>query len=309
MTLFVEKYRPQSIEETILPETLEKTFKAIVKDGNIPNMILAGKQGTGKTTVAKALCAELDCDYIFINGSDERNIDTLRNKIRNFASTVSFGSGIKVVIIDEADYLNPQSTQPAMRAFIEEFSDNCRFIMTCNNVGKIIKALQSRCTVFDYAIPRKELPTLALRFFERCKGILDNEGIEYEEKVLAALIQKTAPDWRQTLGILQSYSQVGKIDSGILSALPDGSFDELIAALKDKNFKEMRKWVATHMDIEPTVVFRKIYDISSTKMKPESIPNAILILGEWQYKSGHVMDQEINTAACLTELMANTEWR
>lgn len=306
--LWVERYRPTKIEDVILPKNLEETFKSIVEGGTIPNMILNGPAGTGKTTVAKAICAELDSDYIFINGSDERNIDTLRNKIRQFASTVSFGDGVKVVIIDEADYLNPQSTQPAMRGFIEEFSDNCRFIMTCNNKSKIIKPLHSRCTVLDYTIPRKELPNMAARFFERCKKILDAEGIEYSDKVLVSLIQDMAPDWRQVLQSLQSYSLSGKIDSGILAQLDESTFNELVTALKAKNFRDMRKWVATHMDLEPTVIFRKLYDCMSEKVSPKSIPNLVLILGEWQYKSAHVMDQEINTVACMTEIMAEVEW-
>jgi DNA polymerase III delta prime subunit len=309
MSLWTEKYRPTVVRDAVLPKSLKTAFQSIVDSGDIPNMLLSGSQGTGKTTIARALCNELGADYIFINGSDERNIETLRNKIRQFASTVSLQGGIKVVIIDEADYLNAQSTQPAMRAFIEEFHNNCRFILTCNNKGRIIDPLRSRLVTYDFVIAKSELPALAASLFKRAQYILDQEGIPYNKDAVAALVSKTAPDWRQCLNILQSYSRTGEIDAGVLTVTHDAEFKELIKALKERNFKNMRKWIGTHSDIEPVVLFRKLYDISAQELEPSSIPNLVLILAEYQDKATRVMDQEINAVACMTEIMSGVEWK
>lgn len=309
MALWVEKYRPSKIDDVVLPKKTKAAFRAIVDTGDIPNMLLSGTQGTGKTTVARALCDELGADYIFINGSDERNIDTLRNKIRQFASTVSLSGGPKVVIIDEADYLNAQSTQPAMRAFIEEFHTNCRFILTCNNKSRIIEPLRSRLVTYDFVISKSDLPGLASTLFKRAIMILETEGVKYNKEAVATLISKTAPDWRQCLNILQAYSRTGEIDAGVLTVTHDAEFNELLKALKEKNFKNMRKWIAVHSDIEPSVLFRKLYDISSGEMEASSIPNLVLILAEYQDKATRVMDQEINAVACMTEIMSGVSWK
>ena len=310
--LWVEKYRPKKISECILTEDLKETFTQFLKQKEIPNLLLSGTAGTGKTTVARALCEELGADYIIINGSDEgRQIDTLRNKIKNFASTVSLTekSNHKVVIIDEADYMNADSVQPALRNFIETFYNNCRFIFTCNYVNKIIPALHSRCTVIDFKIVNGQKVKTATAFMKRLEGILKDEKIEYEKKVLSELIQKYYPDFRRTINELQRYSVRGKIDSGILFSLSEANTKELIVSLKDKRFNDMRKWVVQNLDKEASFLFRTIYDVLYTSLDSKSIPQAILILAGYQYKSAFVADQEINMVACLTEIMASCKFK
>lgn len=306
--LWVEKYRPKTIDQCVLPKGLAKTFAEIAASGELPNMMFSGSAGVGKTTVAKALCNMLDVDYIVINGSEEGNIDTLRGKIKQFASTVSLSGGTKVVILDEADYLNPQSTQPALRGFIEEFSNNCRFILTCNFKNRIIEPLHSRCSVYDFAIPNAEKPAIAGGIFKRVTSILDTEGVKYDQKVVAELVQKYFPDFRRILNECQRYSVSGSIDSGILSNLGDENVKGLISHLKNKDFKSMRKWVADNMDTEPHAIFRKIYDNMSEYLKPNSIPQVVLILADYQYKNAFVADHELNVVACMTEIMASSEW-
>jgi DNA polymerase III delta prime subunit len=306
--LWVEKYRPSKIEDAILPDELKKTFSQFISNGDIPNLILSGGPGVGKTTIARAMLEEIGADYIVINGSLNGNIDTLRNDIKNFASAMSFKGGRKYVILDEADYLNPQSTQPALRNFMEEFSSNCGFILTCNFVNRIISPLHSRCSVINFKIDTKEKPRLASQMMKRIQHILSEENVESEPKVVANVITKYFPDWRRTINELQRYSATGKIDSGILSIEKDATTKALVEYLKTKNFKEMRKWVVENLDTEPTALFRSIYDKSSEFMQPQSIPQLVLILSNYQYKSAFVADQEINLVACLTEVMADCEF-
>ena len=306
--LWVEKYRPKTIDDVILPVDLKGFFKEVVKSGELPNMLFTGTAGLGKTTVAKALCNELNLDWILINGSEEGNIDTLRGKIKQFASSVSLSGGYKVVILDEADYLNPQSTQPALRGFIEEFSNNCRFILTCNFKNRIIEPLHSRCGIYEFNTTKKDMAVLCGEFMTRAKGILDGEDITYEEPVLADIIMKHAPDWRRILNELQKHSVLGSVartasgDSGLQL------FPELIQSLKSKDFKKMRAWVANNMDIESAAIFRGLYDNMNDNVKPQSIPQLVLILAEYQYKNAFVADHELNTVACMTEIMANVEF-
>ena len=307
--LWVEKYRPKTIEDCILPKPLKATFQQIVDSGELPNLMLTGTAGLGKTTVARALCEQLGIDYIIINGSEDGNIDTLRTKIRQFASTVSLQGGYKCVILDEADYLNPQSTQPALRGFIEEFSNNCRFILTCNFKNRVIEPLHSRCGVIDFKFDKKLLATLCGQFMNRLKDILKTESIEFDEGVLAELIMKHAPDWRRVLNEAQRYSLNGSIDAGILVTLDDKSIKDLMTALKAKNFKGMREWVVNNIDTEPHAIFRKIYDNLNEFLQPQSIPQVILILADYQYKNAFVADHELNVVACMTEVMANSEWK
>jgi len=307
--LWVEKYRPQKIAETILPSHIKATFEQIVNGGELHNMLLTGTAGVGKTTVAKALCNELDLDYLIINGSEEGNIDTLRNKIKQFASTVSLSGGYKVVILDEADYLNPQSTQPALRGFIEEFSANCRFILTCNFKNRIIQPLHSRCTVIEFNIAKKDMPVLCNQFHNRIKTILGAEKVDHDPKIVAELIMKHQPDWRRVINELQRYGSGGIIDSGILVNLADDSIDDLIKFLKLKDFRKMRQWVADNMDSEPAAIFRKLYDTMYEYVDSKSIPQLVLILADYQYKNSFVADHELNLVACLTEIMANTEFK
>ena len=306
--LWVEKYRPKTVSDTILPDDLKKTFQQFVDNKNIPNLLLAGGPGVGKTTIAKAMLDELECDYIVINGSLSGNIDTLRNDIMQFASSVSLVGGRKYVILDEADYLNPNSTQPALRNFMEEFSKNCGFILTCNFKNRIIEPLQSRCSVIDFKIDKKTGQLLASKFMKRVEGILEQENVQSDQKVVAELIIKFFPDWRRVLNELQRYGATGKIDSGILSNLSDENFKNLIGYLKTKNFTEMRKWVATNLDNEPVILFRHIYDQSNIIMQKSSVPQLVLIIADYQYKSAFVADQEVNMVACLTQLMAECEW-
>ena len=307
--LWVEKYRPQKIDDCILSPELYDTFSKIIEQGEVQNMMLTGTAGTGKTTVAKALCKELQLDYLLINGSEESGIDTLRNKIKQFASSVSLTGGYKVVILDEADYLNPQSTQPALRGFIEEFSANCRFILTCNFKNRIIEPLHSRCTEVNFTIPKKDKERLASVFMARLMMILTEENIPFEQPVLAELIIKYFPDFRRTINELQRYSTTGQIDSGILVNVGDVSINELVNALKIKDFRKMRSWVANNIDVEPSVIFRKLYDNMNDFVEASSIPQLVLILADYQYKNSFVADHELNTVACLTEVMAGVKWK
>src|SRR6056300_331542 len=307
--LWVEKYRPNKIEDCILPEALKETFQKIVDGGKLPNMLFTGTAGLGKTTVARALCTSLDLDYIVVNGSEEGNIDTLRGKIKRFASSVSLGGDVKVVILDEADYLNPQSTQPALRGFIEEFSSNCRFILTCNFKNRIIEPLHSRCSVIEFAMPKKERDALAGMFMQRVQQILAVESINSDPAVLAELIIKYFPDFRRTLNELQRYSNFGKIDSGILVNTSDVAIADLMEHLKLKNFKLMRQWVADNIDVEPASMFRKVYDNMNEYVEPGSIPQLVLILADYQYKNSFVADHELNMVACLTEVMAGVKFK
>ena len=306
--LWVEKYRPKVVADTILPESLKLTFQKIVDGGELPNMLFTGTAGLGKTTIARALCNELGCDFILINGSEEGNIDTLRTKIKQFASSVSLQGGYKVVILDEADYLNPQSTQPALRGFIEEFSNNCRFILTCNFKNRIIEPLHSRCGVYEFNTSKKSMIELCESFMARCKTILDNEKIEYDDKPLAELIMKFAPDWRRVLNELQRYSINGRIDSGVVANLQDKNFDDLFSHLKNKNFKGMRSWVVNNIDTDASAIFRAIYDRMMDKVAPQSIPQLVLLLADYQYKNAFVADHELNVVACLTEVMSDVQF-
>ena len=306
--LWVEKYRPKKIVDCILPESIKNTFIEFIGQKEIPNLLLAGGSGVGKTTVARALCEELHCDYIIINGSEESGIDILRNKIKTFASTVSLQGGRKVVILDEADYLNPQSTQPALRGFIEEFHRNCRFIFTCNYKNRIIEPLHSRCAVVEFKINGNKA-ILASQFMGRVEHILKTEGIGFEEPVVAELIMKHFPDWLRVLNELQRYSVSGTIDSGVLVNIAEVNMKELMIHLKNKEFSKVRKWVVDNIDNDPVKVFRKVYEKLYEFMKPESIPNAVIILGEYQYKSAFVADQEINLLACLTEIMSQCQFK
>ena len=310
--LWVEKYRPNKIKDCILTEELKDTFSKFVDQGEIPNLLLSGTAGTGKTTVARALCEEIGADYIIINGSDEgRQIDTLRNKIKNFASTVSLTeeSNHKVVIVDEADYMNADSVQPALINFIETFYNNCRFIFTCNYKNKILPALHSRCTVVDFRITNGQKVKTATALLKRLGKILKDEEIEFDKKVLAELIQKYYPDFRRTINELQRYSVRGKIDSGILFNLSEANHKELITVLKEKRFNDMRKWVVQNLDKEPSSLFTGIYNVLYQYLNPQSIPQAVLIIAGYQYKAAFVADQEINTVACLTEIMANCKFK
>ena len=310
--LWVEKYRPRKIKDCILTESLKETFSEFLKQGEIPNLLLSGSAGTGKTTVARALCEEMGADYIIINGSDEgRQIDTLRHKIKNFASTVSLTeqSNHKVVIVDEADYMNAESVQPALRNFIETFYKNCRFIFTCNYKMKIIPALHSRCTVIDFAIKNGQKVKTAKAFMTRLSGILKDEQIKFDPKVLAELIQKHYPDFRRTINELQRYSVRGEIDTGVLFNLSESNTKELMSSLKDKKFNDMRKWVINNLDKEPSSLFSTIYNNLYEALEPKSVPQAVLIIAGYQYKAAFVADQEINMVACLTEIMANCNFK
>ena len=307
--LWVEKYRPQTIEECILPQSLKKTFQQIVDTGDMHNMLLTGSAGLGKTTVARALCSELNLDYLIVNASEEGNIDTLRSKIKQFASSVSLSGGVKVVILDEADYLNAQSTQPALRGFIEEFSANCRFILTCNFKNRIIEPLHSRCSVIEFNTTKKQLSELCALFMKRMQTILETEAVDYNNKILAELIMRYAPDWRRVINECQRYSSSGQITSDILIGLSDQNIAALVKNLKDKDFKNMRAWVTNNADIDSSVIFRRIYDTLYDFASPHSIPAIILILADYKYKAAFVADKELNTVACLTEIMASSEWK
>jgi|TARA_B110000240_G_scaffold33298_1_gene36053 DNA polymerase III delta prime subunit len=305
--LFVEKYRPQTIADCVLPKDLKNTFKSIVLKGELPNMMFTGSAGTGKTTVARALCNELGLDYILVNGSEDGNIDTLRGKIKQFASTVSLQGGQKVVILDEADYLNPQSTQPALRGFIEEFSSNCRFILTCNFKNRIIEPLHSRCSIYEFNLGNKAL--IAEQFMARLQFILDSENITYDNAVIAELIMKYIPDWRRVINECQRYGMSGHIDTGVLVTLSESSVKGLMGDLKSKNFKDMRKWVTNNIDVESAKLFRMVYDNMLTYVEPSSIPQLVLILADYSYKDSFVADHELNVVACMTEIMSQIKFK
>ena len=308
-TLWVEKYRPTKIKDCILPDEIKTMFQSIVDSGEIPNLLLTGSPGIGKTTVAKALCNQLDCDWLMINGSDEgRMIDTLRTTVVNYASTVSLSGGKKVIIIDEADYMNKDSVQPALRGVIEEFSKNCRFIFTCNFKNRIIPALHSRCSVVDFKISKDAKPALGMEMLENVKRILNEESVKYEESVLVQLVLKYFPDFRRVINELQKYSLNGIIDEDILKQSSDENFNELFVALKEKNFSGMRKWVAENIDNDHVRLYRQIYDTLNDRFEKKSIPQAVLTIADYSYKSAFVADQEVNMVACLTEMMMNCEF-
>ena len=309
--IWVEKYRPKTIDECILPKSIKKTFQDFVERGEIPNMLLSGPPGIGKTTVAKALCNQLGADYYVINGSDEgRFLDTVRNNAKNFASTVSLTSESKhkVIIIDEADNTTPD-VQLLLRASIEEFSGNCRFIFTCNYKNKIIDPLHSRCAVIDFSVNGKQKQGIAAQFFKRINDILEQERVEADKKVLAELINKHFPDWRRVLNECQRYSVGGKIDSGILAHFSDVKINDLTKNLKAKNFSEVRKWCVNNLDNDPAVLLRRLYDSLYESLVPASIPAAVLVIAKYQYQIAFVADQEINMLACLTEIMVECEFK
>ena len=306
--LWVEKYRPTRIEDCILPEEVKKQFQQFIAKGEVPNLLLSGSAGTGKTTIARALCNELGCDYIVINGSDEgRQIDTLRTKIKQFASAVSFEGKTKVVILDEADYMNRDSVQPALRAFIETFSENCRFIFTCNYSNRLIEPLHSRTTVIDFKLAPSDKPVLASKFLKRMEYILNNEGVDYNQRVLAELLNKYFPDYRRVINELQRYSVGGSIDEGILSNFQEINAKALVERLRENDWKKMRQWIANNVDTDPQAIFSQIYDILIPEVK--GIPHLVLLIADYQYKAAFVADQEINLTACLTEIMANVEFK
>ena len=306
--LWVEKYRPHKIADCILPDEYKSTFQSYVDRKEIPHLLLCGGPGTGKTTVARALCDEIGCDYLMINGSDESGIDTFRIKIKNYASAVSMTGGKKVIIIDEADYLNPNSTQPAMRAAMEEFAHNCTFIMTCNYKNRIIEPLHSRCAVIEFKLRKDDKPKMAVSFMKRAAEILATEKIPYDKAVLVEVVKKHFPDYRRVLNELQRYSVSGKIDSGILSTIADVSLNDLVSALKEQNFSSMRKWVADFGGDDPVRIYRKIYDNLYDILDKSTIPNAVLILAKYQYQAAFVADQELNLTACLTEMMVECKF-
>ena len=307
--LWVEKYRPVTVDDCILPSELKQTFQQFVDNEEIPNLLLTGTAGVGKTTIAKAMLEQIGCTYMMINGSEESGIDTLRTKIKNFASTVSMDGKRKYVILDEADYLNPQSTQPALRGFIEEFSRNCGFILTCNFRNRIIEPLHSRCSTVEFRIPNEQKPKLATNFMKRVQDILEKENVSYNEKVVADVIGKFFPDWRRCLNELQRYSATGSIDAGILVNLSDASIKELVSFIKDKDFKSCREWVVHNLDNDPHRIYRRIYDSLSGNVPDSAIPHCVLILGNYSYKSAFVADQEINLLACLTEMMTSVQFK
>ena len=307
--LFVEKYRPTTVKDCILTKELQETFLKFVNQRNIPNLLLSGGAGVGKTTVAKAMVEEIGATWYMINGSEESGIDVLRTKLKNFASTVSLEGGKKYVIIDEADYLNPQSTQPALRGMIEEFHKNCGFILTCNFKNRIIEPLHSRCSVIDFIIPTSQKVKLAKSFFQRASKILKEEKIDFDERAVAELINKFFPDWRRVLNELQRYSVSGKIDSGILVNVADVNIKDLMIYMKQKDFKSVRKWVVNNIDNDPTKLFRKIYNNANEILEPTSVPHLVLILADYQYKQAFSVDSEINVLACLTEIMGNCKFR
>jgi DNA polymerase III delta prime subunit len=306
--LWVEKYRPKCVADCILPDRIKKVFQSYVDEGNLPNLMLTGSAGVGKTTVAKAMCEQLGLNHLFINSSEERGIDMLRTKIKGYASTISLTGGRKVIILDEADYLTPEA-QAGLRGAIEEFSDNCSFIFTCNFKSRLIDALHSRCSVIDFSLQAEEKPRMAAQLFARLSVVLNQENITYDKAVLIKIVEKFFPDYRRTLNELQRYSSGGSIDAGTLAQVSDiRKITDLVKHLKEGNFAEMRKWVVVNSDIEPARIYRKVYDSLYDYFKPESIPQAVVILAKYQYQSAFVADQEINIVACLTEIMVDCEY-
>jgi len=307
--LWVEKYRPNAIRDCILPDNLKKTFTEFVNDKHIPNLILSGGPGIGKTTVAKSMLDEIGATYMMINGSEESGIDVLRTKIKNFASTVSLEGGRKYIILDEADYLNAQSTQPALRGFMEEFHKNCGFILTCNYKNRLIPPLHSRCSVVDFIIPKEQKPQLAQDFFTRVQSILNEENVKFDERAVAELLNKFFPDWRRVLNELQRYSASGIVDAGILVNISDANINELMHSLKQKEFTNVRKWIVQNLDNDPVRIFRRVYDNLYDCLDGSTIPHAVVILADYSYKSAFVADQEINLLACMTELMGQVKFK
>jgi len=308
--LWVEKYRPKNVNDTILPDTLKQTFQQFVEQDNVPNLLLTGRAGVGKTTIAKAMLEQIGADYITINGSMNGNIDTLRTEISSFASSVSFSGGRKYVISDEADYLNPNSTQPALRNFMEEFSKNCGFILTCNFKNRIIEPLHSRCSVVEFKIANEEKQAIAGQFFKRVSRILEEENVEYDRSTVAEVIKTYFPDWRRVLNELQRYSSTGRIDSGVLANKSVDNMNALITLMKERNFTDVRKWVAENTDVDSAVLYRQLYDLLPTKISStQSVADAIIILAEYQYKEAFVANSEINRVAALATLMAEVEWK
>ena len=307
--LWVERYRPQTVSDCILPDYLKEPFQKYVDNKNIPNLLLSGGPGMGKTTVAKAMCKEIGLDYLLVNGSQETGIDLLRSKLDNYCSSVSLLGGRKVVIIDEGDYLNPTSTQPAMRGFIERFADNCSFIITCNYLNRIIEPIHSRCSVIEFKINKQQQPKIATSLLKRVSNILNENEVQFDEKVIAEVILKYFPDFRRIINELQRYSSHGVIDTGIFQNFSDTNFRKLVNALKGKKFSEIRKWVIDNLDNDPKLIYRTLYDNLYEYLTPQSIPPAILLLADYQYKGAFAADQEINLTACLIELMVDCEWK
>ena len=307
--LWVEKYRPNAIRDCILPDDLKKTFTEFVNDKHIPNLILSGGPGVGKTTVAKAMLEEIGATYMMINGSEESGIDVLRTKIKNFASTVSLEGGRKYIILDEADYLNAQSTQPALRGFMEEFHKNCGFILTCNYKNRLIPPLHSRCSVVDFIIPKDQKPKLAQEFFARVQTVLTKENVKFDPKAVAELLNKFFPDWRRVLNELQRYSASGIIDAGILVNISDSNINELMHSLKEKEFTNVRKWIVQNLDNDPVRIFRRLYDNLYDFVDGSTIPHVVVIIADYSYKSAFVADQEINLLACMTEIMGQAKFK
>mgnify|MGYP001379462828 FL=1 len=308
--LWVEKYRPHKISDCVLPSDLSEPFSEFVEQGKVPNLILTGGPGTGKTTAARALCDETKTDYLMVNGSDEgRNIDTVRTTLNQFCSSISMTGNRKAIIMDEADYMNPDSVQPALRGFIEKFGNNVSFLFTCNYPNRIIDPIHSRCAIFDFFIPVNEKPKIGTRYLERCCQILEENEVEYDKRVVRELVGKHFGDFRRIINELQKYSASGKIDAGILSTISEINVNELVNYLKNKKFSEMRKWANSNMDTDVVRVFRKMYDVLNMHLKPQSVPQAVLIIADYQYKSAFVVDQEINLVACLTEIMVECEFK
>ena len=307
--LWVEKYRPSKISDCILTDDLKTTFQTFVNESHVPNLLLSGGPGVGKTTIAKAMLKELDATYMMINGSEESGIDVLRNKIKNFASTVSMDGKRKFVILDEADYLNPQSTQPALRGFIEEFHKNCGFILSCNFKNRIIEPIHSRCSVIEFRIPSSLKPTLAGEFFKRVQTILTEENVQFQPKAVASVVEKYFPDWRRVLNELQRYSASGTIDSGILVNISETNMRDLVSFLKDKDFKSIRKWVANNLDNDPSRMYRKVYDTLYDEIDPNTVPHMVLAVADYSYKSAFVADQEINMLAFMIEIMSQVRFK